>query len=806
MGDSSNKTASFSVSGMSCASCARRIEKKLGSMQGVKAANVNFAAEKVSVEYKPDEVGIKDLIIAVEDLGYGVNAETVRFKVLNMTCSACARRVEKTLAAQEGVLDASVNFSAEKALVTFVPGVTDVSALQKAVRDIGYETVPEEELDKERAENIKHEETVKQRKLFILSAVLSFPLLAVMMFEIFSLRVNDFFMNPLFQFALATPIQFIAGAQFYRGAYKTLRTGGANMDVLVAMGTTAAYLLSFINTFFRTGPVYYETSAIIITLIILGRMLEASAKGRTSEAIEKLIQLQAKAARVRRNGEVMDVPVEEVQIGDIIIVRPGEKIPVDGIVVKGHSAVDESMLTGESIPVEKKKGDEVIGATVNKQGTFEFRATKVGKDTVLAQIVKLVEEAQASKAPIQRLADVVSGYFVPAVVAVAVITFLLWYFAGDPGDISRAVLNLTAVLVIACPCALGLATPTSIMVGTGKGAENGILIKGGEHLEKAGGIDTVVLDKTGTLTKGEPEMTDVIPVENVGFTEAEILTLAGSAESASEHPVGAAIVKAAEERRLKIVDPEDFEAVPGFGISCRVGGRRVLMGKEKLMRDRGVSISGVGEKLEKLEQEGKTAMIMAVDSKAVAVFAVADTLKKGAREVITAMKRLGLKIYMLTGDNRRTANAIAAEVGIDRVLAEVLPAEKAGMIEKLQEEGRRVAMVGDGINDAPALAAADVGIAIGTGTDIALEASDITLIRGDLRGVVGSIVLSRATLRNIKQNLFWALIYNTIGIPIAAMGLLSPIIAAGAMAFSSVSVVTNALRLRRFAPYRIFKD
>jgi Cu+-exporting ATPase len=800
----SYQDVSLRILGMTCASCAQRIERKLQSLEGVRDAGVNFAAEKVMVEYDSRQVNLGQLVKIIEDLGYTVETETARFKVLKMTCASCAQRIEKKLAAMEGVLEASINLAGEKAVITYIPSLTHASILENGVRELGYETAAEG--DSWQKGSSRADVKMGERTIFIGSALLTLPLVAVMFFELFSLHVNQIFMHPLFQFALATPVQFIAGARYYRGAYKALKYGGANMDVLVAMGTSAAYLLSVANTFFRTGAVYYETSAVIITLILLGKMLESGAKGRASQAIKKLVEMQARTARVKRGTAVIQVPVEKVEPGDMVIVRPGEKIPVDGIIRVGHSSIDESMLTGESIPVEKGEGDEVIGATVNKQGTFEFEATKVGKDTVLAQIVKMVEDAQASKAPIQRLADHISGYFVPVVMGVAVVTFVIWYFFAAPGDISRAIINLTAVLVIACPCALGLATPTSIMVGTGKGAEKGILIKGGEHLEKAGRVNLIVLDKTGTITMGTPTLTDIYITNASSWGKDEILRLAGSAESRSEHPVGQAIFEATQEKGFVLADPVDFKAVPGQGLKCRVDGREILLGNLKLMLDSSIDVSGCRERLEELEGEGKTSVIMAVDKTAVAVFAVADSLKEGSREAVAMLKKLGFEIHMLTGDNRRTAEAIASEVGIEHVMAEVLPRDKAGMIEKLQQQGYQVAMVGDGINDAPALAVADVGIATGTGTDIALEASDITLMSGDLRGVVGAVMLSRATLKNIKQNLFWALIYNTIGIPVAALGMLSPIIAGGAMAFSSVSVVANALRLRNFDPYGVFQE
>jgi len=572
----------------------------------------------------------------------------------------------------------------------------------------------------------------------------------------------------------------------------------------VVLGTSAAYIYSVVATFFGhmigIHEVYYETSAIIITLILLGKTLEAIAKGRTSEAIKKLVGLQPKNAHVIRDGQEIEILVEEVEAGDLVVVRPGERIPVDGVVREGYSAVDESMLTGESVPSDKKAGDELIGATINKLGTFKFEATKVGKDTALAQIIKIVEEAQGSKAPIQRMADVISAYFVPVVIVFALITFLSWFYFGAPGDFTRAMLNFTAVLVIACPCALGLATPTSIMVGTGKGAEYGILIKSGEYLEKAHQITAIVLDKTGTITRGEPSFTDLVTAPEYSGREDELLEAAGRAEKNSEHPLARAIVSYAREKGANLDDPQQFAAIPGHGVAVEIDGRKILLGTRKMMKDNNIDIAVLARDIEMLEEEGKTAMFMAMDGSLAAVIGVADTIKDSSKEAITRLKKMGIEVWMLTGDNKRTAAAIANQVGIDNVLAEVLPEDKAGQVEKLRSQGKIVGMVGDGINDAPALVTADIGFAIGTGTDVAIEAADITLMRGDLRGVPAAISLSRATIRNIKQNLFWALFYNTVGIPVAALGLLSPVIAGAAMAFSSVSVVSNALRLRRFKP------
>ncbi|BCV24551.1 copper-translocating P-type ATPase [Gelria sp. Kuro-4] len=790
------------ISGMSCAACAQRIEKGLKQVDGVKEARVNYATAQAALELEPGAAGLDRVIKKVRDLGYDVVLDHVELGLGGMSCAACAQRIEKKLASLPGVARAAVNFAAARASVDYDGTNLAPQDMIRAVTDLGYRAFlasDEAAGDRERAE--REAEIGRQKRLFIFAALFSLPLLVYMFGEMLHwMWLPRFIFSPYFQFALATPVQFIAGWQFYRDAYHTLRSGGANMSVLIALGTTAAYGYSTVVTFFgaRLGrsDVYFETGALIIALIILGRFLEAIAKGRTSEAIKQLMGLAPKTARVVRGEREVDIPVAAVQVGDVVVVRPGEKIPVDGTIIEGASAVDESMLTGESLPVDKGVGDSVVGATINKHGSFKFRAEKVGRDTVLAQIIRVVEEAQGSKAPIQRLADLISGYFVPAVVGIAVVTFLLWYFLLAPGDFTRALINFTAVLVIACPCALGLATPTSIMVGTGKGAENGILIKGGEYLEKAHKLQAIVLDKTGTITRGEPELTDVLPLN--GFTREEVLFLSASAERASEHPLGQAIVAGAEAAGVTPAEPRNFQAVPGKGIAADVAGKKVRLGNRRLLEEGGLDLTQYEKEIAALENDGKTAMLLLVDGALAGVVAVADTVKENAFEGIAELRRLGLKVYMLTGDNRRTAQAIARQVGIDDVLAEVLPEDKARKVEELKRQGLTVGMVGDGINDAPALAVADVGFAIGTGTDVAIEAADITLMRGDLRGIAAAIELSRATMRNIKENLFWALAYNSLGIPVAAAGLLSPVIAGAAMAFSSVSVVTNALRLRRW--------
>lgn len=724
-------------------------------------------------------------------------------EITGMTCAACANRIEKGLSKLQGVSNASVNFAMETATVEFVPGEVSVADMQNKVKQLGYKAVTAEE--KEDLKDSRDQGIKRQKRKLLISAILSFPLLWAMVahFSFTSwIYLPDLFMNPWFQLILATPVQFYIGKPFYVGVYKALRNGSANMDVLVSLGTSAAYVYSLYLTVdwyvkgggMHHGPsMYYETSAILITLVIMGKLFESLAKGRTSEAIKSLMGLQAKTARVIREGQELTLPVEEVITGDIVMIRPGEKVPVDGDVLEGVSAIDESMLTGESLPVEKKAGDTVIGATLNKNGVLRIKATKVGKETALAQIIKVVEEAQGSKALIQRVADVISGIFVPIVVGIAVVAFLVWYFFVSPGDFAEALEKAIAILVIACPCALGLATPTSIMAGSGRAAELGILFKGGEHLEQTHKIDAIILDKTGTVTKGKPELTDVI---TEGDTQ-EFLRLVGAAEKNSEHPLAEAIVEGILDRNISLPGTEWFTAIPGYGIKAVVEGKELLVGTRRLMEKYGVNAAHAYEVMARLEESGKTAMLAAINNEYAGMVAVADTIKETSREAVERLKGMGIQVIMITGDNERTANAIAAQVGIDHVLAEVLPEGKAEEVKKLQALGKKVAMVGDGINDAPALATADIGMAIGTGTDVAMEAADVTLMRGDLSSIPDAIYMSRKTMGNIKQNLFWALGYNTLGIPIAALGLLAPWIAGAAMALSSVSVVLNALRLQR---------
>lgn len=790
---SNEKHVTLNVTGMTCAACSTRIEKVLNKMDHVDA-KVNLATEKASVDYNPSSIQLDDITDKISDLGYGVELDEVEFDITGMTCAACSNRIEKVLNKTEGVSTAAVNLTTESAMIEYNSNLVSEKDLVNKVGNLGYTAKPKQSAEEKGSK--KEQELTRMKWKVIISALVSAPLLITMLDHLFGVNLPSIFMNPWFQLAFAAPVQFILGWQFYVGAYKNLKNFNANMDVLVAMGTSAAFIFSLYETYlWMTAAtmhphLYFETSAIIITLILFGKYLETRAKTKTTGAIKELLNLQAKEARVIRDGVEQMIPAEEVIEDDRLIVKPGEKFPVDARVVKGRTSVDESMITGESIPIEKATDDNVIGATTNQNGTVEIKATKVGRETALQSIIKVVEEAQGKKAPIQRMADLISGYFVPIVVGIAVVTFLVWYFLASPGNMEAALVASISVLVIACPCALGLATPTSIMVGTGKGAENGILFKGGEHLEKTHSLNAIIMDKTGTITKGKPEVTD--------FTgDADTLRLLASAEKGSEHPLAEAIVSYATENDVDMADADDFNSIPGHGIKAVINGKDILVGTRKLMTDNNMNTDDIDKDMSQYEHDGKTVMIIAVDNEIRGVVAVQDTVKETAKEAIKSLHDQGLEVIMLTGDNSRTAEAIARQVNIDTVIAEVLPEEKAEHVKKVQDQGKVTAMVGDGVNDAPALATADIGIAIGTGTEVAIEAADITILGGELTLIPRAINLSHKTIRNIKQNLFWAFAYNSAGIPIAALGLMAPWVAGAAMAFSSVSVVTNSLRLKR---------
>lgn len=811
----------LTITGMHCASCANAVEKSISKLEGVTSASVNIATEKLTVEFDEKKMNIDTIKNAVVNAGYGVKEEAksnkqILLPIAGMTCASCAKSVERAIAAIEGVADVSVNIATEKARVIYDPSKTRISEIKNAVDQAGYkalelETVNEADSDKIDKDKARNNLWVR----FLVAVIFTAPLFYISMGHMVGLPVPDIInsdLNPL-NFALAQLIlvipSMISGYRFYTVGFSRLFKREPNMDSLIAVGTGAAFLYSMYSIFqiINGNPdhahnLYFESVGVIITLILLGKYLETVSKGKTSDAIKKLMGLAPKTAIVIHDGVEMTIPIEEVEIGDIILVRPGEKIPVDGEVIEGRTSIDESMLTGESIPVEKNPGSRVVGATINKNGTIKFKATKIGKDTVLAQIIKLVEEAQETKAPIAKLADVISGYFVPIVMAIALIAGIAWYISGQTMIFSLTI--FVSVLVIACPCALGLATPTAIMVGTGKGAEHGILIKGGDALETTHKIQTIVFDKTGTITEGKPVVTDIITSGEL--SEEELLRISASAERGSEHPLGEAIINEARNKQLDLLNADEFEAIPGQGIEVVLQGKRTLLGNKRLMDNKNIEISLQNES-DRLALEGKTPMYIAIEGELAGIIAVADVIKPSSKRAIDALNEMGIDVVMITGDNKSTAQAIASQAGIDRVLAEVLPQDKAEQIKKLQAENKKVAMVGDGINDAPALAQADIGIAIGSGTDVAMESADIVLMRNDLLDVPAAIQLSKHTIRIIKQNLFWAFAYNSLGIPIAAgllhiFGgpLLNPMIAAAAMAFSSVSVVTNALRLKRFKP------
>jgi len=811
--ESTKKKIKIGVSGMTCAACSATIERSLNKREGVNNAVVSLATNEAVVTFDPTLINESELVDAIESVGYDVRLEKVELVVIGMTCASCAMSVEKALKKVDGVISATVNLATRKATVEFNPSIVNVSILEKAIRDVGYEiekSIEEDALSQRR--RIEREERLHYRNRLIFGVIFTTPL---MVFMFIDMGIDGFMQLTAIKYTmlvLATLVYIYVGWPFFKSAFKAITHFTTNMDVLVSLGSSAAYIYSVVSLIIG-GPLYFESAAFILTALVVGKYLEAIAKGRTSDSIANLLGLQPKTARVIRDEVELDIPISEVIVDDIVIVRPGEKIPVDGTIIEGITAIDESMLTGESLLVDKKKDDLVIGATINKNGFIKFRAEKVGSDTVLSQIIKSVEDAQGSKAPVQRLADKVSAYFVPIVIVLAIATLTIWLILGgvygftpireilaSQNWYTHAILNTVAVLVIACPCALGLATPTGIMVGSGKGAELGILFKNAESLEKTLDIDTILFDKTGTLTKGVPEVTDIIPLDS-GFSEQDLLYFSASAEKGSEHSLGESIVRAASMRDISLEEPDEFSAIPGKGIVATVNNEKIILGNKSLIETQKISlVDNLDEKMSSLQKAGKTVMILAKNKKILGLIAVADVIKDSSIEAVRILKSLGKEVIMVTGDNKRTADAIAKQAGIERVYAEVLPEDKAKLVRDIQKENRKVGMVGDGINDAPALAQADIGFAVASGTDVSIETSNVTLMRSDLTQVVDAIELSGETLKIIKQNLLWAFFFNIIAIPIAAIGLLVPMIAAAAMAFSSVFVVTNSLRLKRFKP------
>lgn len=802
-----NRQITLPILGMTCANCVTTVEKSLAKTDGVQNASVNLSSERAAVRFDPQKTNVIDLIAQVKSSGYEVALGEANILLQGITDGADTIRIEKALNAIEGVIQTQVNLASERVFARYVPTLVSQNDLRQEIRKAGFKVVEEGGELQDAEENARKKEIVHQRQLLLISLIFSLPLFIVSMSRDFGLLPMSIaharWLDWVF-LILATPVQFFVGWQYYVNGFKALRNKSANMDVLVAMGTSAAYFYSFFVVLgIIPGHGFFETSAVIITLVRLGKYLEAKAKGGTGDAIRKLLNLRPKKASVMRDGIEIEVFAEDLQVGDFVIVRPGEKIAVDGVVVEGHSSIDESMLTGESLPVEKKPGDKVFGATLNKSGLIKFEATKIGKDTALSQIIKLVEDAQASKAPIQNLADKISAIFVPIVIGIAVTTFLIWYFLiplppnSDVTLLARAIINSVSVLVIACPCAMGLATPTAVMVGTGRGAQMGILIKSSESLEHAGSVDVVVLDKTGTITRGQPKVTDIIVKEFEG-SEEKLLQLAASVETGSEHPLGEAVTAEASLRGIPLLEISAFKARSGKGVVAEVEGKTIVIGNQNLFKSHGIAFASYLNEITELEVQAKTVILVAVENKLAGIIGIIDTIKDYSIEAVNSLHKMGLKTVMITGDNQLTAEVIASQVGIDQVMANVLPGQKANQIKQLQEQGKVTAMVGDGINDAPALTQANIGMAIGTGTDVAIASAPIVLISGDLRSVPLAIRLSRKTLKTIKQNLFWAFFYNAILIPAAAMGFLNPILAAAAMSFSSIFVISNSLRLKRF--------